>query len=138
MSGFGKGVGKYADRTAKNLERIKKGVGIKLFGAVIYSTPVLTGRLRANWLCEINAYASGTTKQTSPDGSVAIAAMTSKVMGSKGDDTLVLRNNLPYAYRVEFEGWSHTKAPNGMMRHNVARFRELLQKQLGDLGISVG
>ena len=44
---------------------------------------------------------------------------------SRGDDTLFLVNNQPYAARVEFDGWSYKKAPEGMVRRNIRRFHKL-------------
>jgi hypothetical protein len=41
---------------------------------------------------------------------------------------IFLSNSLPYAARIEFDGWSHTKAPQGMVRRNVARFNQLLRE----------
>lgn len=50
------------------------------------------------------------------------------VGASKPTDVMYLRNNLPYAYRIEYEGWSKVKAPEGMVRRNVARFRRILNE----------
>ena len=47
----------------------------------------------------------------------------------QGGSYTLLTNNMPYAYRIEFEGYSKTKAPEGMVRKNVARFRQLLQEE---------
>jgi len=39
-----------------------------------------------------------------------------------------MSNNLPYAYKIEYDGWSHTKAPKGMVRKNFIRISQNLKK----------
>jgi hypothetical protein len=51
------------------------------------------------------------------------------VRAIQGGSVTMLSNNMPYAYRVEFDGWSHTKAPEGMLRRNVARFKRLFEEE---------
>ena len=43
------------------------------------------------------------------------------------DSVVYLTNNLPYAARIEYDGWSHTKAPEGMVRKNVIRITQNLK-----------
>lgn len=113
-------------KTKDSLDRTRRIVIIKLFSAVIKDTPVLSGRLRGNWQTTINSPATGVIGVR--DEAAAIAEVQSKVVQSKGSDVVILRNNLPYAYRIEFDGWSKVKAPQGMMRRNVARFQRLLSE----------
>lgn len=35
-------------------------------------------------------------------------------------------NNLPYAERIEYDGWSRFKAPQGMVRKNVVRWDDIV------------
>lgn len=122
-------IGSFGAKTVKRLHGIRRGVMIKLFGAVILDTPVLTGRLRANW-----KYSEGEpNRQALPDedksGSATIAKMQAGASASMGDVPVFLTNSLPYARRIEFEGWSRVKAPQGMMRRNVVRFGRLISIQ---------
>ncbi|WP_162455859.1 hypothetical protein [Pseudoxanthomonas kalamensis] len=43
-----------------------------------------------------------------------------------------MANNLPYANRIEYDGWSHTKAPAGMVRVSFARIRQIVSKAVRD------
>lgn len=111
-------------KTKDSLDRTRRIVIIKLFSAVIKDTPVLSGRLRGNWQTTINSPATGVIGIR--DEAAAIAEVQAMAQRSKGSDVVILRNNLPYAYRIEFDGWSKVKAPQGMMRRNVARFQRIL------------
>jgi len=111
---------------------------VELFGAVIRDTPVDEGRLRHNW----------TLSKGKPDVSIFAGTDINKPMFDLlnmrfdfGND-YYLSNNLPYARTVEFglypkketdkvtsEGYSK-KAPQGMMRRNVARAERILRRSL--------
>lgn len=112
------------DRINSRRSRIFRGVYVKLFTAVILDTPVLEGRLRANW--QIGASeASGTTNSTDASGASTISAVNSFDPGE--GDVVYLTNNLPYAAIIEFDGHS-SKAPDGMVGKNVARFQRILSE----------
>lgn len=130
MSGkFSADLSRFKSKTANALDATRRAVAIKLFSAVINDTPVLTGRLRGNWQTSINSPVVATLDNIDLNGASTINAAEATIARSKMSDVLYLRNNLPYAYRIEYEGWSHTKAPQGMMRRNVVRFRRLLAEQ---------
>lgn len=121
---------RFGRKTKDSLDRTRRIVIIKLFSAVIKDTPVLSGRLRGNWQTTINSPATGVIGIR--DEAAATAEVQRMAAQSKGSDVVILRNNLPYAYRIEFDGWSKVKAPQGMMRRNVARFRRLLDEAVGE------
>jgi hypothetical protein len=121
---------KFADKSKVSLLTARNGICLNLFGAVVMSTPVLTGRLRGNWQCSLNTAITDPAETEDKAGTETIRKLTAVVNGSTlNDTTVMLSNNLPYAYRIEFDGWSHTKAPNGMLRINVERISSLLNKQ---------
>lgn len=135
-------------KTLKKIERTRKGATFRLFSAVIKDTPVghpddwrmgeaqkravkksgyTGGSLRNSWICTQNAPASGV--RDFEDGDPTNDTLDT-INSSRGDCTLYLVNNQKYAGRVEFDGWSHTKAPQGMVRRNVRRFHMLFQEAL--------
>jgi len=122
----------FGERAAKRVQEVRRGVTIKLFNAVILDTPVDSGRLRGNWQITEGAPASGTLEREDKSGRGPMGEVEAKVKQSDGDVSLFLTNNLPYAGRVEFEGWSHTKAPEGMVRKNVARFGRLIKVEVAN------
>lgn len=129
---FGMSIRLWNKKTVERHEYVRRGVTLKLFAAIIRDTPVLTGLLRANWICSI-AGPDTTTSFAKGSPGPAIALMTSQVESSAPGDTVVLTNRLPYVFRIEYEGWSHTKSPAGMVRRNIARFRQLISNQLQEV-----
>jgi hypothetical protein len=113
----------------KAVEQFRRGVVLKLFSSVILDTPVDTGRLRANWRTNVASPNLTTSDAKDPTGVGAI----NEVKNNSGDGTgkdisVYFSNSLPYAYRIEFEGWSKIKAPHGMVRRNVARIAFILKQ----------
>ena len=110
----------------KSLLATKKAI-ISLTTDIIYDTPVDTGRLRNNWIPSINKsetsyymLGSDTSKRMSKERQTLQETIT-KVNTLQLGDTLYLTNNLPYAKRIEFDGWS-AKAPSGMVRKNLLKW----------------
>lgn len=130
---FSAALGRFNKKTKDRLDRTRRIVIIKLFSAVIKDTPVLSGRLRGNWQTSIRSPATGVIGIR--DESAAIAEVEAMAARSKGTDVVYLRNNLPYAHRIEFDGWSKVKAPQGMMRRNVARFRRILNQAVREASL---
>ena len=102
---------------AKSEAKIKKAF-IGLSTDIIMDTPVLSGRLRNNWFVSVNKGSNETTESTTNTAVNRASAVTFKL-----GDTLYLTNNLPYAERIEFKGWSN-KAPSGMLRRNLIRWEK--------------
>ena len=110
----------------KSLLATKKAI-ISLTTDIIYDTPVDTGRLRNNWIPSINKsetsyYMLGTdTSKRRSRERPTLQETISKVNTLQLGDTFYFTNNLPYAKRIEFDGWS-AKAPNGMLRRNLIKW----------------
>jgi len=121
---FTKQMNKIADRMGESLEFVARGVLLDLFANIVFDTPVDTGRLQGNWQTSVG---SPTTTALDRMNSVGpILEITSMI---KGPDLYFFTNNLPYAERIEFDGWSHTKAPAGMVRINIDKTEQLLNKR---------
>lgn len=95
--------------------KIKKAF-VGLSTDIIMDTPVLSGRLKNNWFPSVNQGTNETTNETSNEALNRVNSVQFKL-----GDTLYLTNNLPYAKRIEFDGWS-AKAPAGMVRKNILRW----------------
>lgn len=133
---FGVTIKAWGTASIKRVETVKRGVAIRLFNAVIMDTPVDTGRLRANWQLSFDADVNGVLPLTDKTGTGVINRVTVGISKhpKMGDGVIRLTNNLPYAARIEYEGWSHTKAPQGMVRRNVTRFGMLLREEIKKRG----
>ena len=136
---FALNTAKWAKKAAIDIEEVNRAIIFDLFASVILDTPVMEGRLRGNWLITSDNPASGIVEVSSsspdtesksrkdpPRGPVTtykVNELTSFVNKMDGNDdfNVYLTNNLPYVYRVEYDGWSHAKAPEGMVRKNFIR-----------------
>lgn len=133
MSGdaFGNALAAFAEKSGRGIHATRRAVAIKLFSAVIKDTPVGDeegGRLRGNWQTSIG---QAKEEQLPIRSEGATVAELVEVVGHlTADEPIILRNNMPYGPRIEYEGWSHTKAPEGMVRKNVARFVRLLTEEV--------
>lgn len=123
---FSQQIRRFSEKAMLEARDFKRGVGIKLFGAVIKDTPRLTGRAAGNWQITLNSPASGDIERFGVAGSLADASDPQKHGQLK--DVVYLTNNLPYIHGLEY-GASKIKAPEGMVRRNVARFKMLLARR---------
>lgn len=107
--------------TLEKVDRVRRASVLELFKLVIFATPVDTGRLRGNWQTTINSPATEAVGRTGGDVSLAEA------MANLGAlvDVVWFTNNLPYAERIEYDGWSG-QAPEGMVRRHVSQWQKIV------------
>ena len=139
MASFEDQMRAFARRANMSVEKTIKGTSIKLFSAVIKSSPVDTGRFRANWLCAGSTTIPSVVNMTDKTGSSATNEMVSYINSANGQMVFTLANNLPYAYKLEYGGYPgdgpntvggfSKQAPQGFVRVNVARFEAILEEQ---------
>jgi hypothetical protein len=103
----------------KATEQQIRGTIIGCASRIIQRTPVREGTLRGNWQASLNYANTATIDARDPDGSAAISAATAAGNSLQIGDTFYMTNNLPYAARIEFYGWSKEQAPEGMLRIEV-------------------
>lgn len=119
----------YAKKAGASLEETSRAIVLELFGSVIKDTPVDTGRAKGNWQTTIGAPASGTVDRLGE--SEAIADVSQQTASFGAGKVIYLSNNLPYIYRLEYDGWSD-QAPAGMVRKNIARIQQIVAKAARD------
>ncbi len=120
------------------MDRAVREATILLAQKVVLRTPVGDvngGTLRANWQFQAGSYSTKVTddKDPSEQGLAVLARLTPEIAASPVGGRVYLSNNLPYAYRIEYEGWSHTKAPAGMVRIALAEMPAAIEKRLKEL-----
>ena len=86
------------------------------------------GQFRANWNLSVTGLDTSTTADKDPSGGAAIGRAQSAIESYKIGDTITISNSLPYAHRLEYEGWSN-QAPNGMIRLTVLEFEQYVAQQ---------
>ncbi|MCE0801985.1 hypothetical protein LVQ77_17005 [Buttiauxella sp. S04-F03] len=114
-------------RIENALERTRVLLIQRLYRDIIFDTPVLDGTLRGSWRTSTDRPSEDQSPVTDPAGVGTTRAMEVVVNGSTWGVDVCLVNNIPYAYRIEFLGWSAVKAPQGMVRRNVLRVQDILQ-----------
>ncbi len=128
MIGFSLDVNNWVKKTGDSVEQANADVMLALFRGVIMDTPVLEGRLRGNWVATKTkpSTASGKAPDKSGRATVARASNFVERLDLTDDFSVYLTNNLPYAHRIEYDGWSHEKAPAGMVRINMDKIQDKL------------
>jgi len=113
------------------VDQVRRASVLELFKLVIMATPVDTGRLRGNWQTTINSPAGAAITRDDPSGAAALA----EAMANLGSlaDVVWFTNNLPYAERIEYEGWSR-QAPEGMVRRHLAQWQRIVSAKAAALG----
>ena len=146
MASFEDQMRAFARRANMSVEKTVKGTSIKLFSAVIKSSPVDSGRFRNNWFASGKYPSTDVTSYRGTAGDAAIARVVSYINGAAGGVEFTLANNLPYAHMLEYGGYNPNlvgpqqstsktvngysrQAPNGMVRVNVAKFQAILDEQ---------
>ena len=137
MADFADQMRAFAKKANMSIDKTVRGTAIKLFSAVIKSSPVDSGRFRANWTANGPTPASGVSGMTDASGDATIATMTQFVAKAPFDQ-FTLSNNLPYAWKLEYGGYPgdgpntvggySKQAPSGCVRVNVARFDAILEE----------
>lgn len=117
MSTFNFDVSKFVDKASHTADAEVRKICLDLLTGIVLKTPVDTGRARGNWFTSVGSPSANVTVSTDPSGSSAIANGLSAISKATGN-ILWITNNLPYIYRLEFEGWSK-QAPAGMVRVTI-------------------
>jgi hypothetical protein len=155
---FTQDISRFCAKTRRRADLLQRAIGIKLFSAVIKSSPVgspkdwkvnqglqpsefslpfpgyVGGRFRGNWRASRSRVDRTATGEGEPFPSQAQAVNGVLEAATKGNrkQELILANSLPYGFRLEHEGWSG-QAPEGMVRVNVTRFRQIIREELAKL-----
>lgn len=141
---FAADVRRFTEKTEKGIDKTVRAITFALFREVIQRTPVgdpdrwkvpappgyVGGRLKGNWQASVNAPVSGTVTTTDRSGATTIANMATAIGG--WGSTTFLSNNLPYAQRIEYDGWSKVKSPQGMVRVSLARINSIVARAARD------
>lgn len=115
----------FANKSSKELDRIQRKSAFDLFALVVVETPVLAGVLRSNWYPTIGYRNLQQTSLKTVSNTDMQQRIRSALQGASVGNNLFLTNNLPYAERIEFDGYSE-KAPDGMVRVNALNWSTIV------------
>lgn len=85
------------------------------------------GRFKNNWQFGVSSINSDTSRRPDGAGGGSLASIVAGTAAWKPGQTIFISNSLPYAYRIEYEGWS-TQAPAGVVRLTVLDFQQSVRK----------
>ena len=114
-------------RLVQNSEQLVRKVALAADQAVVFETPVDTGRARSNWIVAINSapddiiqpYAPGEFGSTGARNAQAAINQAEEVISSyQSGDTIHISNNLPYIQRLN-DGYS-AQAPANFVETAIA------------------
>jgi hypothetical protein len=116
----------------KNIEQDSEKMFVTLCLSIqsrtIEETPVDAGRLRNNWFLGVNQPNLDSTDTSNKSGGDAINQGLSVRYSIKLGDRVYLTNNMPYARRIEYDGGSKVKAPQGMLRVTVKEHKAKIRQ----------
>ena len=118
-------------RTNIRIQDALERITLDISSRIIEKTPVAVGTLRGNWMPAYDHidFATDDTITEAGLNSASTARVAASVNGAKlVGKVWYLTNSMPYAYRIEYEGWSHTKAPRGMVRVSVTEVRNEMNR----------
>lgn len=130
--GFSAAMTEFRKRFEENTGRVIILATQMMVTQIIKSTPYLTGRAQAHWRVALNGRPGGysPTLTSSPNPPVDI----SPIQGWKPGDNIHIYNKAPYAYKLEYLGWS-SQSPSGMMRVNIIKWPDFVSAAAGSLGL---
>ena len=87
----------------------------------VFGSPVATGRYYNSHTIRIGSIDTRVKPdnprgQDSPYSGLPLSQAAAAISNLKLSDVVYIANSLPYARKIEFEGWSKAKAPHGVYR----------------------
>ena len=136
----------FAAKAKENAELVVRKTVIDIGKSLVLMSPVgnpdlwknpppkgyVGGRFRANWQHGYNQVQAGQIDARDAGGGDTIAGLRSSIDAADAFGVHYIVNSLPYARRLEYEGWS-SQAPAGMVGITTVRFQEFINKAAQEL-----
>lgn len=117
----------YQTKVLGTLEKTVRAVAIVVDAALVDTTPVKTGRARANWLPSLNTPDKTVIPPVQEGQRINRGKDVQSLLGNfKLSDTILITNNLPYIRRLN-EG-SSVQAPAGFVDAALAKGKRAIKK----------
>lgn len=130
MSNLGDQLRIINDSVLLRTEKVARAAIKELGERMIDDSPVYTGEFVSNWKVQLNGIDYSTNPV--PTGSITAkpkAMLESSVNNLWEGDTLYFTNSVEHAYGVEYLGWAHRGAPQGVVRINAINFSQIVEEQ---------
>lgn len=119
-------IAKWIEKSKKAQDMYVQKTILEIDKRLIQKSPVDTGRFKNNWNISDGFINPSTTESTAPNITQSKSAASVFSIKANGQ-TVFITNALPYAYRIEYEGWSKIKAPAGVVRITIAEMATILR-----------
>ena len=96
---------------------------------VIQGSVVDTGEFRNNWNGAVTAPDLSANRPENPSGSGAIGSLNETINRYDLGQTLYFTNSVPYAWRLEYDGWSE-RMPNGIVRITARKWDSIVADEV--------
>lgn len=126
---------KFALATNRTMDETVRATVLELAVRVDMKSPVDTGKFRGNWQI---GEGRPDTRTDSPVDKQPLGSLPSAEVFARWQDQMegvyagslvFITNSLPYARRLEYEGWSK-QAPAGMVRVTLLEYGQIIRKVL--------
>ena len=118
LANFSNRIGRVGDDVEDGTDRVVRQAAVAVNQTVTLSTPVDTGRARANWQVGIGAPVLEATEDTDKNGNVTINRNNGKIALRQKRQTVYISNNVPYIGRLN--AGSSAQAPAGFVEEAVS------------------
>jgi len=127
--GLGGDLWRFAVRRKEHLNEIASAVVLRGANQMVLQSPVDKGFLKNNWNSSIGDISYKIDAPENPNGTNSLSgiAKTFSVFGT--GKVGYFTNSMPYAMRIEYDGWSQ-QAPSGVVRVNVRKMRRYLREEV--------
>lgn len=124
----------WADKAKRGYKQVIRATIIDVSTNIAKRTPVDTGRARGNWFPSLDTpiTTSDLRFKYGKGGAGVFNSSLYPAAANAAGHKYYLTNNLPYIFRLEYQGWSK-QAPNGMVRVSVIEFQQALTKAISEL-----
>lgn len=123
-----------------SVEEVYRKAAFDLTSAIVFRTPVDTGRLRGNWQTQLGSAPDGEIEGTDSAGHGTLGKANGVIFSAQLSDSIFVVNNLPYAEVVEYGlypnppkrgtktiGGYSKQAPAGMVRVSIREFTAFIE-----------
>lgn len=124
-------ISRFIAHAGGNVDKAVRMTVVLASQGVVMNSPVLTGRLRANWQFG-QIVPAGEVVAEDTSGAATIAKIAGQVMSLKAGGECWIVNNLPYAGEIEY-GHSSVKSPQGMVRITLLNLPSAVEAYLRGL-----
>lgn len=118
-----------ADRRNGDMENVVKASITRVGNMVVQGSPVDKGRFINNWMSEINAIDSSTSRAENKSGYDSIYDLRETVDKINIGFSLYFTNPSPYGRRLEYQAWS-AQAPSGMLRVSLLHWDKIVKEEV--------